>query len=320
MKNLKILSYVLIVLSFAMVTLGGVVHNTGSSLACPDWPLCFGQVFPKMEGAVAVEHSHRLLGTLIGFLVIVLNVLTFTHARSLFKFSLLALGVVIFQGVLGGVTVLLKLSPVVSTSHLATSQLFLATLLYYTYRLHRLVDARKTPTEDLSRVAYNGVRLTLVAVFVQMCLGAFIRHGGASVACGLGPNSLWTCVDNLQMQNTLWPSTGPAQMHMLHRFLGVAVAFLVIFCTLPVLRYAKRNGNLALRRLVVLAHITVSVQVLLGFLTVYSMIQTVVVTFHLIFGMILWMNIWLQFLLSKENVGQCLQTPPLKPKEVVLTT
>src|SRR3954451_10318022 len=47
-------------LTFALVVLGGIVHNTGSSLACPDWPLCNGTAFPKMAGAILIEHGHRL--------------------------------------------------------------------------------------------------------------------------------------------------------------------------------------------------------------------------------------------------------------------
>ena len=50
--------------------MGGLVHNTRSSLACPDWPLCFGHVFPKMEGGVLVEHSHRLVAATVTFLAL----------------------------------------------------------------------------------------------------------------------------------------------------------------------------------------------------------------------------------------------------------
>ena len=52
------LSLVLVGLTFALVVLGGIVHNTGSSLACPDWPLCYGMVFPPMRGGILYEHGH----------------------------------------------------------------------------------------------------------------------------------------------------------------------------------------------------------------------------------------------------------------------
>src|ERR1041384_2564730 len=46
--------------TFLLILIGGLVHGTGSSLACPDWPTCYGTMMPKMEGGVLVEHSHRL--------------------------------------------------------------------------------------------------------------------------------------------------------------------------------------------------------------------------------------------------------------------
>src|SRR6478609_6334297 len=114
MKAFRKVALIALALTLGLVTLGGVVHNTGSSLACPDWPLCFGQVFPKMEGGVAVEHSHRLLASLIGLLCIALVVLSFKLRRldpKIMKLSIVALALVIFQGVLGGVTVIMQLSP-----------------------------------------------------------------------------------------------------------------------------------------------------------------------------------------------------------------
>src|SRR3954447_6930550 len=93
------------VATYLLILIGGLVHNTGSSLACPDWPTCFGTFFPKMEGGVLVEHSHRLLGSLIGFLCIIQLVLAVRKRKefsSVYLWSIGLLALVIWQGILGG--------------------------------------------------------------------------------------------------------------------------------------------------------------------------------------------------------------------------
>ena len=69
-------------LTLVLITAGGLVTNTDSGLACPDWPLCFGSPLPKMVGGVAVEHTHRLIATALGFLTVALVVLTLRRARE----------------------------------------------------------------------------------------------------------------------------------------------------------------------------------------------------------------------------------------------
>src|SRR5437899_12790115 len=92
-------------LTFALVVLGGIVHNTGSSLACPDWPLCNGTAFPRMAGAVLIEHGHRLTA-----LLVVLGALGLVVWRALRRdrnlwLAGVALGLVIVQALLRAVTV-----------------------------------------------------------------------------------------------------------------------------------------------------------------------------------------------------------------------
>ena len=53
-------------LTVVLIVAGGLVTNTDSGLACPDWPTCFGSPIPKMVGGVAVEHTHRLIATAVG--------------------------------------------------------------------------------------------------------------------------------------------------------------------------------------------------------------------------------------------------------------
>src|SRR4051794_23714619 len=122
-------------LTFVLLLMGGLVHNTRSSLACPDWPLCYGQVLPKMEGRVAVEHSHRLVATTVGLLTIVLLAwLWSTGDRALRRLGAFALALVCAQGLLGGLTGISRLPTWVSTAPVAVSQLFFCTLIYIVLR------------------------------------------------------------------------------------------------------------------------------------------------------------------------------------------
>src|ERR1700745_2193308 len=91
MKRISTATFGLAALTFALVVLGGIVHNTGSSLACPDWPLCNGTAFPKMAGAVLIEHGHRL--TALAVVVGTLGLLVFLALKSSDRGAVKAAGI-----------------------------------------------------------------------------------------------------------------------------------------------------------------------------------------------------------------------------------
>lgn len=265
--------------TFVLVLMGGVVHSTGSSLACPDWPLCFGQVMPKMEGKVAVEHSHRMVAAGVGLLTIGLLVMTWRRRRAypgLLPWVLAALGLVIVQGVLGGVTVLLRLPPEVSTAHLAMSQAFLAILLLVAWRARALELAR-----PLAPALPPGPRMLLlgaaVLVYLQLVVAAAMRHTGASLACVEIP----LCKGALFPSGVHWL----VHLHMTHRLLGV----LTFFATLAAGVAAKRAGlPKPWARAAILVHVVVLAQVLVGLLAVTRFLDLHLVTLHLGLAAAIW--------------------------------
>ena len=270
--------------TFLLLVVGGLVHATGSSLACPDWPLCFGQVFPEMVGGVLVEHSHRLIATAVGVCTLVLAGLVFARRKddpTLRKVAIGAIALVILQGVLGGVTVLLRLPPVVSISHLATSQLYFLTLIWMAVRTWPGRAAAAAPVAGAAPLR-GRVRIATIVTFVQVVLGALVRHLGAGLACG---------AEFPLCQGALWPSFGAGHLQMTHRVLGFVVMGLVIWATVPVLKRARAEGARGLLRLAVAPHLLVTAQIGLGIFSVLSWLGVEAVTLHLGGGALLLANL-----------------------------
>ena len=119
--------------TFLLVVAGGLVTSTGSGLSVPDWPTTYGWsmfTFPysKWVGGIVYEHGHRLIATTVGLLTI-LMVVAYRRAESrrwVKRLTLVALGAIVAQGLLGGITVLTKLPPAVSSAHAGLAEIFFA--------------------------------------------------------------------------------------------------------------------------------------------------------------------------------------------------
>lgn len=270
--------------TFLLLVIGGMVHATGSSLACPDWPLCYGQFFPAMEGGVFYEHGHRLVALAVSLLTVSLAVTVWRRRReaSVRAGALLAVGLVLFQASLGALTVVWKLPLVVSSGHLATSMAFFSVLVWLTWRLAPARDAAGDPSAPGPARALAGA--AALGVYLQIVLGALVRHTGSSLACG---TSVVLC------EGAAWPAAGPGQLVSFHRYLGIAVALLVVSAALA----AIRSGPSRARRAALAAPAIALVQVLLGAWTVWSMISVPVVSLHLAGGALLLADSLLLFLL-----------------------
>jgi len=173
--------YALFVASWAVIllTAGALVTSEDAALAVPDWPLSYGTLNPPMVGGIAFEHSHRLIAAALGLFIIGLTYLLWRYdERPWMKYlGFAALGGVIFQGILGGLTVLKLLHYWLPVMHACTAEIVFAILVsiavctsrWYMRSLPQYVD-RGSPS------IHSIVTLNAFLIFLQVLVGAGFRH------------------------------------------------------------------------------------------------------------------------------------------------
>ena len=162
-----------------LVVAGGLVTSRDAGLSVPDWPLSYGKLMPTMEGGILYEHGHRMVATTVGLLTIVslIWLLRTERRRWLRWLGAIALGAVILQGVLGGLTVLLLLPWWISTAHACLAQLFFSTTVAMALFTSKWWLRGPAAVEEDPRYPIRDLLLAApVCVLAQLALGAAARH------------------------------------------------------------------------------------------------------------------------------------------------
>jgi protoheme IX farnesyltransferase len=175
----------LVVATLALIFVGGLVTSTHSGLSVPDWPLSYGRLMPPMVGGILFEHGHRMVATGVGMLTILTVVVFRRDPRAwIRRASWGALALVVVQGVLGGLTVLYKLPKPISIAHGTLAQTFFCltvALAVWTSPAWRSTGVPAAPDRP-SHVPLPHIALLLfLTLFVQLVLGAVVRHTGHAI-------------------------------------------------------------------------------------------------------------------------------------------
>lgn len=272
--------------SLLLIAAGGLVTSTDSGLAVPDWPNTYGYFmfafpFSKMVGGILYEHGHRLIASVVGLMTIGLAVWAWrVEARAwVRRLAWIALGAVVAQGLLGGITVIYLLPKPISISHAGLAQLFFALVVslgIFTSPGWRAGFGRAEPLDDrrLARLALAVPAL----VYVQILLGATMRHNDAGLAIPDFP---------LAFGRLLPPewSLGIG-LHFAHRLGAVAVTIAAVALILRILRVHRHRQELA--RPALLLGAVLLAQIGLGAWTVWSGLQPHINTAHVATGGLLW--------------------------------
>lgn len=174
--------------TFCLIIAGALVTSNEAGLSVPDWPLSYGQLMPPMIGGIFYEHGHRMIASFVGLLTIVLAAWLWKAETPgwVKKLGLAALGTVIAQGVLGGLTVIFLLPVAISVSHACLAQLFfcmIVSLAWFTSpSWQRRRDELGPRSPDAGAPSLRALCLTAnVAVFLQLMMGAALRHKGFGI-------------------------------------------------------------------------------------------------------------------------------------------
>jgi heme a synthase len=258
--------------TLGLIFAGGLVTSTESGLSVPDWPLSYGRLMPPMVGGVRYEHGHRMVATTVGILTIILAVWLARREprRWVRRLGWIAVAAVVAQGVLGGLTVRFLLPTPISVAHACLAQTFFCLTVVLAVVTSPRWE-RGVGSEPVTRFAIA----TASAVFLQLLIGAVMRHNKAGLAIPDFPLSLGRVIPALD--------SFPVAIAFSHR----AWAFVVTALVFATIAAAARSGRPGLRRTALALGAIVLVQIALGASTVLSRRAVAITTAHVATGALL---------------------------------
>lgn len=255
--------------TYILVVLGALVRANGAGLACPDWPLCFGQVVPRFDVKIAFEWGHRALAGSVGIVFVALSALTLRRPalRARMWLGLLVTALLLAtQIVLGGLTVLELLASWTVTSHLVTGNAFALALVLVG---RSLLETHPQAADQVDRASAS-LRLmsaiTAALLATQIILGGLVSSTYAGLVCPDWP----TC-----MNGEFFPSwTGIQGIHLFHRLVGYACVFAIVTVA------AMSRGHRGSRTWLAIAAVFALLQVVVGITNVLLRLPVEVTGLH----------------------------------------
>ena len=293
----------LAVATFLLIVVGALVTSKGAGMSVPDWPTTYGYnmfLFPysKWVGGIFWEHSHRLIASGVGFLTLILAAATFLNDRRGWVrwLAVIAVVVVITQGVLGGLRVTLYKDQI-GIFHTALAQSFLGLL---------LIIIAVTGKGFLSGTWF-GDRATaslrwwvlagLLLTYFQLGIAATIRHQHAPLAIrdfpaaygtllpDISPSALERINEERACDRIAPVSAAQIRLQLLHRAGAVALLLVVVITSFLSVRRTPLGHWIRAWSLLWVGAILL--QILLGGLTIWTNKAADVATSHMALGSLL---------------------------------
>ena len=254
-----------------LIFAGAMVTSHDAGLSVPDWPNTYGQFmfsFPlsKMVGGIFYEHSHRMIAATVGFLTVLQAIWLWRREpkRRVRILGYCAVGAVIAQGVLGGLTVLFFLPPAISVGHAALAEIF------FCLNVSIAVMTSKWWSEHRPVGGALEAAMLPALVYAQILIGAVMRHLNAGLAIPDFPLSNGHVVPSF--------TSAAIAINYAHRVGAVLVAGAIIVIA------ARLFASRKLRVNAVLLLATVLIQICLGAATVWSGKEPLITSLHVMTG------------------------------------
>ena len=299
---LRVFSKLTVLSTLFLIFVGALVKSHEVGLSVPDWPTTYGKqmfAFPlsDMVGGIFYEHGHRIVATIVGFFTMIQAIwLGFSYEpKWLKKLGYFVLATVILQGLFGGITVLFFLPPPVSILHGILAQTFFIMTIVLAYGLS--IERTKRVEKKWPKGLQKGAIIIGGSIYIQLILGALMRHTGSGMAIPDFPTmgGVWVPTFSDNMINNInailfdlnldMVSRNQVMIHFIHRFGAVLVTGAIGYYVFRYHSFLKRHQlpNMTLWLMVII----VIIQITLGVATVLSERSPYIASFHVVTGAVL---------------------------------
>ena len=295
------LSKLLVISTLLLIFAGALVKSHEVGLSVPDWPTSYGYQmfafpFSDMIGGIFYEHGHRMIATIVGLMTLILAFTIYytDHRLWLKKTAFFALGLVIIQGLFGGLTVLLFLPTPVSVIHAILAQTFLMVTILISYGLSKEKANRMLNENTDYKVLRFPTYLVTSIVFIQLIIGALMRHTESGLAIPDFPLSggyiiptfnqeMLNTIQSMQFESGLpFVTLNQIIIHYLHRMGAIAVTISIGWLTLKIIQ--SKISNERIYRLTGYLITLLIIQITLGAFTIWSVKEPFITSIHVVNG------------------------------------
>ncbi|MCC7202584.1 MAG: heme A synthase [Nitrospirae bacterium] len=239
---------------YLLMVMGAFVTSTGSGLACPDWPLCYGSVKPPFRMHIWFEWGHRLLGGATGLMLILSTFFVWMKYKGVARIlTAILVGLLLLGVALGGVTVLTEAPYLdnifriaIVSSHLIIATIVLTALIF---TLRKIGSDRKIPESGYTFFLFS-------LVYLQVILGILVRYSKASLACPDFPFCRGEIIPYL--------GNGLVALHFTHRVTAAAVLLFTIVMFYRAIRRKSDKRMAAITLSIVLLQAAFGISVVLS--------------------------------------------------------